>query len=216
MTEEPNSRRPIETRNATWAKRSASWLARKNVSPNFISILSIFFSLASLVVFCIDFEIGKAGYWHVVLMIAAICGIQGRLIMNLLDGMVAVEHNKKSAVGGLFNEVPDRISDTLTLIGVGYFVKDMPYGMDLAYLAIILSVTTAYIRTLGASLNTGHFFIGPMAKQHRMALICIGCIFAIFYNPVFYYLLMLMNVGLFVTCYRRLAKIVVSLKNANP
>ena len=127
--------------------------------------------------------------------------------MNLLDGMVAIEHDKKSLVGGLFNEVPDRVSDTLTLLGVGFLVKDMPYGMDLTYIAIFLAITTAYIRTLGASLNCGHHFLGPMAKQHRMALLSGGCIVAIWYPPVFFYILIIMNTGLLITCYRRLAKV---------
>ncbi|MBA4058623.1 MAG: CDP-alcohol phosphatidyltransferase family protein, partial [Marivirga sp.] len=147
------------------------------------------------------------GNYHVLFMILGIIGIQGRLVMNLLDGMVAVEHNKKSPVGGLFNEVPDRVSDTFTLLGVGFLVKDMLYGMDLAYIAIFLAVSTAYIRTLGASLNCGHHFLGPMAKQHRMALLSIGCVIAIWYQPIFYYLLIVMNIGLLITCYRRLAKV---------
>lgn len=151
---------------------------------------------------------------HALYMLLAIVGIQGRLIMNLLDGMVAVEHDKKSVVGGLFNEVPDRVSDTLTIFGVGLLVKNLPRGLDLAYLAIILSVTTAYIRTLGASLNCGHTFIGPMAKQQRMALICAACVIAIWYVPVFYYMLILMNAGLLITCYRRLSKITFCLRNA--
>jgi hypothetical protein len=74
----------------------------------------------------------------------------------------------------------------------------------------------AYIRTLGASLNCGHHFLGPMAKQHRMALVCAGCVVAIFYIDIFYYLLIAINIGLVITCYRRLSKIVSCLKNANP
>jgi phosphatidylglycerophosphate synthase len=204
MDVESSSRRPIASRDSGWARRTAAWLAAKNVSPNFISILSIVFAGVSLLAFFLAYRAGQPDIW---MMLLAIVGIQGRLIMNLLDGMVAVEHNKKSAVGGIFNEVPDRVSDTLTLFGVGLMAKTMPYGMDLAYLAIALSIATAYIRTLGASLGCGHHFLGPMAKQHRMALISAGCIIAIFYAPVFYYLLILMNVGLVITCYRRLAKV---------
>lgn len=220
--ENPDSRRPIETRNANWAQNTASWLASNHITPNVISIWSIVFSAISLVAFWFDYNCidccgpNRCTGMHVMLMILAIVGIQGRLIMNLLDGMVAVEHNKKSIVGGLFNEVPDRISDTLTLFGVGLLAKHMPYGMDLAYLAIFLSVMTAYIRTLGASLGCGHFFSGPMAKQHRMALVCAGCLVGIFYTGIFYYLLILMNIGLVATCVNRLSKIVRQLKhNAN-
>jgi phosphatidylglycerophosphate synthase len=214
MDVESSSRRPIASRDSGWARRTAAWLAAKNVTPNFISILSIVFAGVSLLAFFLAYCVGRPGIWT---MLLAIVGIQGRLIMNLLDGMVAVEHNKKSAVGGIFNEVPDRVSDTLTLFGVGLMAKTMPYGMDLAYLAIALSIATAYIRTLGASLNCGHHFLGPMAKQHRMALISAGCIIAIFYAPIFYYLLILMNVGLVITCYRRLAKVYsLLLTNAKP
>lgn len=212
MDVESSSRRPIASRDSGWARRTAAWMAAKNVSPNFISILSIVFAGVSLLAFFLAYRAGQPDIW---MMLLAIVGIQGRLIMNLLDGMVAVEHNKKSAVGGIFNEVPDRVSDTLTLFGVGLMAKTMPYGMDLAYLAIALSIATAYIRTLGASLSCGHHFLGPMAKQHRMALISAGCIMAIFYAPIFYYLLILMNVGLVITCYRRLAK-VYSLLLTNP
>jgi phosphatidylglycerophosphate synthase len=212
MDVESSSRRPIASRDSGWARHTAAWLAAKNVSPNFISILSIVFAGVSLLAFFLAYRAGHPG---IGMMLLAIVGIQGRLIMNLLDGMVAVEHNKKSAVGGIFNEVPDRVSDTLTLFGVGLMAKTMPYGMDLVYLAIALSIATAYIRTLGASLGCGHHFLGPMAKQHRMALISVGCIMAIFYAPVFYYLLILMNVGLVITCYRRLAR-VYSLLLTNP
>ncbi|MES1181447.1 MAG: CDP-alcohol phosphatidyltransferase family protein [Flavobacterium sp.] len=204
------NRRPIASRNSGWARNTALFLSRNNVSPNLISILSIVFSLLAFLAFYVAYatEINIAA-----LMIIAIIGIQGRLIMNLLDGMVAIEHDRKSAVGGLYNEVPDRISDTVTLLGIGLLIKHMPYGMDLAYIAIILSITTAYIRALGASLNCGHYFLGPMAKQHRMALICVGCIIGIWYVPVFYYILMLMNVGLLITCSRRMLKIVSCLQN---
>ena len=145
-------------------------------------------------------------------MILSVIGIEGRLIMNLFDGMVAVEHNKKSAVGGLYNEVPDRVADTFIIIGAGLLTKGFPYGMDLAYIATILAVVTAYIRTLGASLNCGHHFLGPMAKQHRMALLAGSCIVAIWYPPVFYYSMIVMNIGLIITCYRRLSKVAGLLK----
>ncbi|HEU5291539.1 MAG TPA: CDP-alcohol phosphatidyltransferase family protein [Cyclobacteriaceae bacterium] len=210
MVEKSESRRPIASRDSGWAKKSAAWLATKKVSPNVISVVSILFAAISLLAFYMACQTTSNVALY---MILAVVGIQGRLIMNLLDGMVAVEHNQKSSVGGLFNEVPDRISDTLTILGVGLMAKSLPSGMDLAWLAIALSIATAYIRALGASLNCGHHFLGPMAKQHRMALICLGCIVAIWYQPVFYYLLMVMNVGLVITCYRRLAKIYFLLKN---
>jgi phosphatidylglycerophosphate synthase len=207
---ESESRRPIASRESGWAKVTAAYLAKHGVSPNFISVLSIVFAFVSLVAFYFWSSTDKGEIFY---MLLVIFGIQGRLIMNLLDGMVAVEHDRKSVVGGIFNEVPDRISDTLTLFGVGLMVRTMPYAMDLTYLAIALSIATAYIRTLGASLGCGHHFLGPMAKQHRMALITFACVIGIWYRPVFYYVLIVMNLGLAITCYRRLAKVYTVLKN---
>lgn len=212
MKDQSKSRRPIASRDTTWAKKAASWLAKNNISPNFISILSIVFSLLALLAF---YLVSTSSFNIILLMVIAIIGIQGRLVMNLLDGMVAVEYDKKSPSGGLFNEVPDRISDSFIILGVGLCAKQFAYGMDLAYLAIILSITTAYIRCLGASLNGEHYFSGPMAKQHRMALISVGCVVGIAYPPIFYYLLIAMNIGLLITCFRRLSKISNSLKNLN-
>lgn len=209
MNQTSDGRRPIASRESGWAKASARWLAKRNVSPNFISVLSIVFSIVAFVAFYFD---AAATGNHTVLMILAIVGIEGRLIMNLFDGMVAVEHNKKSSVGGLYNEVPDRVGDAFIILGAGLLAKEQPYGMDLAYIATILAVVTAYIRTLGASLNCGHHFLGPMAKQHRMALLAISCIIGIWYSPVFYYALIVMNIGLLVTCYRRLSKVATLLK----
>ena len=214
MTQPSTGRRPIASRDSGWAKSAAAMLARNGVTPNFISILSIVFAALSLLAFYLD---ARTGHLHILWMALAIVGVQGRLVMNLFDGMVAVEHNRKSPVGGIFNEVPDRVSDTLTLFGLIFLVRSMPYGSDMVYLAIALSITTAYIRTLGASLNVGHHFLGPMAKQHRMALVTAGCIVYIVYPPVFYYVLILMNIGLLITCYRRLARVYNLLQSsANP
>jgi phosphatidylglycerophosphate synthase len=94
-----DNRRAVSSRDTKFAKRAALWLANKNISPNSISILSIVFSLISLLAFYLDCynQIN-----HLSAMIIAIIGIQGRLVMNLLDGMVAIEYNKKSLVGGLY------------------------------------------------------------------------------------------------------------------
>ena len=205
-----DNRREVTSRDTKCANRAALWLANMNISPNTISVLSIVFSVLTLISFYLD----SVNYLnHLIAMVLAVVGVQGRLIMNLLDGMVAIEYNKKSLVGGLYNEVPDRISDTLIIFGTGLLVAKYKFGMDLAYFAIILSAFTAYIRTLGASLNSPHFFSGPMAKQHRMALITISCVIGIWYLPIFYFALIIMNVGLLITCARRLYKISVFLNS---
>lgn len=160
-------RRPIRSRDARWAQTIASWLARHGVTPNQISLTSIVVS-----------GIGAAGLlffsqpWN---MIICVCGVQLRLLCNLLDGMVAVEHGKQTPFGVLYNELPDRISDSGLLIALGY-ASGLPW---LGWLGALLAALTAYIRVFGAALGFAQDFRGPMAKQHRMALLTAGCLLSI-------------------------------------
>ena len=129
-----------------------------------------------------------------------------RLLCNLFDGMVAVEHNKVSSVGEIYNDVPDRVADLLIIVGVGYAVRDFPYAIEAAWLGACLAIFTAYIRVLGKSLGTDSCFVGPMAKPHRMALLTI-CSFLEMgnyeYSPL-YIALIVLNFGTVITIFRRL------------
>jgi phosphatidylglycerophosphate synthase len=106
--------------------------------------------------------------------------IQLRLLCNLLDGMVAIEGGLKTKAGELFNDVPDRISDPLILVGAGYGVAWGVWGVSLGWLAAVLAIMTAYVRVLGVSAGSPQYYLGPMAKQHRMAILTLACIAGMF------------------------------------
>jgi phosphatidylglycerophosphate synthase len=97
------------------------------------------------------------------------------LLCNLLDGIVAVENGKQTALGVVYNELPDRVSDSLLLIALGY-ASEIPW---LGWLAALLAALTAYVRVFGGALGFEQNFRGPMAKQHRMALLTAGCLISI-------------------------------------
>src|SRR5262249_47264128 len=107
--------------------------------------------------------------------LAAALFIQLRLLANMLDGMVAIASGKISAVGELYNDIPDRISDAATLIGAGY-----AWGGDpaLGYIAACCALFTAYVRIMGKAAGTPQHFRGPMAKQQRMFLMTLLAILA--------------------------------------
>jgi phosphatidylglycerophosphate synthase len=107
------------------------------------------------------------------LMGAAAC-VQLRLLCNLLDGMVAVEHGLGGPFGPIWNELPDRIADALFLVGAGYASG---YAW-LGWLCAVLAVLTAYVRELGRGLDQPADFSGPMAKPHRMAALTLTCLIA--------------------------------------
>lgn len=153
-----DNRRPIKTRSAGWAKHITDLLVKKDISPNQISVASIAFALAGAVALNIDN--GLIG------SILCAIGIQLRLLCNLFDGMVAIEGGKKSDIGSLYNEFPDRIADSLLIVALGYAIGHA----DLGWFAALAAALTAYVRVFGGSIGLKQSFIGPMAKQHRMAV----------------------------------------------
>lgn len=102
-------------------------------------------------------------------MLNAMC-IQLRLLCNMLDGMVAIEVGKKSKVGVLYNEIPDRVADSLFIVALGYTIAMLWLG----WLGALLAAKTAYIRVLGGANGLAQNFAGPMNKLHRMFVMTLG------------------------------------------
>ncbi|MDB6006829.1 MAG: hypothetical protein JWR15_3816 [Prosthecobacter sp.] len=157
----------------------AGWLARSGVTPNSISVLSAVFAAGAMACFMVAGDQSSTGGILSAWLGALVC-IQLRLVCNLMDGMVAVEGGKGSPVGAIFNDAPDRVADVLIMVGAGYSGAGDPgvvklfHVIPLGWCCAVTAVWTAYIRVLGASLTGKHDFRGPMAKQHRMAVLCGG------------------------------------------
>ncbi len=213
------NRRPIKTRDTSWAAAIAGWLARKRIKPNWISMASVGWAfLAGLAFVSVPHVTGKMA--KIALLGAAAACIQLRLLCNLFDGMVAVEGGFQTPSGEVFNDVPDRIADPLILIGAGYSLGCSGWSPVLGWTAGLLSVLTAYVRVLGVGLGVQGLFIGPMAKQHRMAVVTLAALLSIveiaagFRQRVLLVALAVIVVGCIATVGRRLRRIVRDLENA--
>jgi phosphatidylglycerophosphate synthase len=197
-------RRPLQSRDARWAKAAASRLASRRVPPNVISIGSVVFAAIAAAALIASKLCGTDTPVRVALLILAAISIQLRLICNLLDGMVAVEGKLGSKSGEIYNDLPDRIADPLILIAAGYAT---PYPA-LGWCAGLLAVFTAYVRLLGGSTGAGQDFRGPMAKPQRMAVMTMACLGEIFIREyVFIAALALIILGCIATIARRTANI---------
>ncbi|MDR3403354.1 MAG: CDP-alcohol phosphatidyltransferase family protein [Chthoniobacter sp.] len=212
MPIETSGRRPLKTRDWPFFKNLAARLARSGATPNGISFLSIVFGcLAGVSLAATAHVEGWAvrACW----LGAAVC-IQLRLIANLLDGMVAVEGRKGGPVGDLWNEAPDRVSDAAIFIGAGYAAGSWPL---LGYGAALVAVFVAYIRALGASVGVGQIFLGPGAKQQRMAVMTLAAVVtAVFPHGPFAKsdpcgLIVIITLGI-ITAWRRLTRIAALLR----
>jgi phosphatidylglycerophosphate synthase len=210
-------RRPIATRDRKWAQKTTAWLASRNVSPDAISIAG----MCACIVGGIALGMTSIVDYRILWLIAAL-GAQLRLTANMLDGMVAIASSRTSKAGELYNEVPDRLSDAAVFIGAGYAWGG---NVTLGYIATILAIFTAYVRAAGKIAGAPNEFCGPMAKQHRMLVITLICVYAAI-TPRSWQIIMFKNsqiglmtlglvvivLGCVITVIRRLGRIAHSLK----
>jgi phosphatidylglycerophosphate synthase len=172
-----DNRRPIKSREARWANWLAKRLADGDLRPDLISGVSVAFALlgAALLLAAGMTEIAAL---RAVLLLGAAAMIQLRLICNLLDGMVAMEHGRSSPAGAIWNELPDRFSDVALLAAAGYCAGGggVMFAVEIGWICACLALLTAYLRELGRGLGFDADFSGPMAKPQRMAALTIGCV----------------------------------------
>lgn len=222
-TQDHGPRRELKSRNTGWARIAARWACASGLSPNAISVLSILFAAGSMTCFLYvpdcTCTTGSALLWF-----GAAAGIQLRLLCNLMDGMVAVEGGKATATGPIYNEVPDRVADVMILVGAGYSTRMDPGviklldTLPLGWSCAIMAMATAYVRLLQGTLTGQQSFMGPMAKQHRMAVLTLGCFVALGESlagrePVaVYWALLVILIGACWTFIRRLMLISTTLK----
>lgn len=204
-----DSRRPIAARASGWAASLSAVLTRSSITPNQISVISIFFAAVGAAVL-----VWVLSPWG--LLLCAVC-VQLRLVCNLLDGMVAIEGGQGTATGVIYNEFIDRIADSLLIVALGYAALH-PW---LGWLGALLAVSTAYVRVFGGSLGQVQAFHGPMAKQQRMAVLTAACVVGaaeMYWNGTRYALLvasMVIAAGSLLTCITRTRTIAAQLRQTN-
>lgn len=165
-------RRPVPGRENSIPKMVVRLLIRLKVTPNAISITSTVFALCAALCLRATSQtdsITARYYW-----IGAAVLILLRLFCNLLDGMVAIASSQFSAYGDILNEVPDRLSDVVILIGAGFTSASSTH---LGYIAAVMAVLVAYMRSFGNSLGISGLFLGPMSKQQRMTVLVLASLY---------------------------------------
>lgn len=191
------NRRPIFARKYDISKKMAQWLSLKKITPNQVSLTSVLFSL---IAFCLMIGCSNGFFLSIIIVALLLC----RLIANMMDGMVAIEYNKKSFDGALYNEIPDRVSDILTFIGMG-FLSLSNLGLILGGLAASTSVLTACIRFFGGSLGFPQVYAGYGDKSKRIFVACLFLVLSGIFSNDFIVIGLLVITGLSIeTCITRI------------
>jgi phosphatidylglycerophosphate synthase len=163
-------RRPLATRSLGVSQTLARRIAATGITPNVISVAGMAAGVLAGVALAGTAQFPNQARW---LWLAGAALVQLRLLANMFDGMVALETGNTSAVGELFNEVPDRVSDAATLIGLGYAAGSHPAA---GFAAACVALFVAYLRAMGKATGAGQQFCGPMAKPQRMFFVTMAAL----------------------------------------
>ncbi|MCX7888579.1 MAG: CDP-alcohol phosphatidyltransferase family protein [Rhodobacteraceae bacterium] len=207
MTGGPGNRRPLASRDAAWARRTARWLSAGRVTPNAISTAGVLVAAAGGLALALSAYAG--GWMRAALLLAAAAACQLRLACNLLDGMVAIEGGRAAPDGPFWNEAPDRLSDIMLLVGAGHAAGQPALGWAAAAFAVL----TAYVRELGRGEGFSPDFSGPMAKQHRMAVLTGGAVLGAVLPAILSLALWAIALGAAATALRRSWRLVRALRS---
>ena len=207
------NRRPLKSRGTAWAAVAARAALASGISADGVSIVGIVISLIGAAVLVT----GIGAPWH---FLSGAVAVQLRLLCNMLDGMVAVEGGRKSVYGPIYNELPDRIEDSVLLIAAGFAAYSV-IGFELGLVAALLAAICAYVRLLGGTLGQPQDFCGPQAKPHRMFVLTLGLLAAFIAGlagyrpgPWLYIAIALICIGTLVTIVRRTVRIARRLREA--
>ena len=88
----------------------------------------------------------------------------GRMALNAIDGMLAREQNRKTALGCILNELGDVLSDVLLYLP---FALITGVSAPLIVGIVILAIALEMVGVLGYEIDHKRHYEGPMGKSDR-------------------------------------------------
>ena len=178
-------------------------LKRIGVSPNHITVFTIFFSL--LIGYILFLGIYNS-FWFIVVAL----GLLIRMMLNALDGMMANQFNLQSKLGEILNEIGDVISDIAIYFPFLYFEA---IKSEYVILFIFLSIINEFCGVLAKLISGSRRYDGPMGKSDRAFLVGIICIVLFFTDSILIYLNYVFIIAIFLILISSYFRITKALKN---
>ena len=181
-------------------------LRRFGISPNSITIFSIFFSFGISYFFWNVSD--NSSYFLIVAF-----GLLLRMMLNALDGMMARIYNLQSKLGEILNEVGDIISDVAIYFPLILFEF---LEIEIAIIFILLSIINEFCGVIAKVISGERRYDGPMGKSDRSFLIGVICIVYYFTNgldPYMNYIIGGSSILMIFSSYIRLIKSIKNGKN---
>jgi CDP-diacylglycerol---glycerol-3-phosphate 3-phosphatidyltransferase len=181
-------------------------LARAGVTANQVTLFAMLISLAT----------GAAIFrWHsqrALLLLPLILFL--RMALNAIDGMLAREHNQKTSLGAILNELGDVLSDSALYLPLAVVPGFHP---PLVVLLVLCAVFTEMTGVIAVQIGASRRYDGPMGKSDRAFIFgALGLLLALKLPivPVVPYVLWIMIALLLLTIANRARKALAELRGS--
>jgi CDP-diacylglycerol--glycerol-3-phosphate 3-phosphatidyltransferase len=131
-------------------------LARVGISANQITLAAMAGSLATGVVIFLLRSKSSLLLLPIVLLV--------RMALNAIDGMLAREHNQKTALGAILNELGDVFSDSALYLPLAVIPG---FSAPVVVLIVLCSGLTEMTGVVGVQIGASRRYDGPMGKSDR-------------------------------------------------
>lgn len=140
------------------------WLAGRGVTANMVTLAALALSFAAAAYMALTTDVVAA-----LILLPVVLFI--RMALNAIDGMLAREHNHKSRLGAILNEIADVLSDVALYLALVPVLAD--YGAAAAPIVLftIGAVVTEFAGVLSQALGSGRRYDGPMGKSDRAVVV---------------------------------------------
>lgn len=132
-------------------------LVRLGVTANMVTVSALLLSLA--VGGTIAMQAGDR--WPLLLLPVTLLV---RMALNAIDGMMAREHDQKSPLGAILNELGDVISDAALYLPLGLVPGVQPW---LVVPVVVLAVVSEMTGVVAIQIGAERRYDGPMGKSDR-------------------------------------------------
>lgn len=141
------------------------WLDRipgvRRLSPNAVSISSLVPSVVAAAALW-------AGWWPLVIL-----GIAGRMVLTVMDGLIAEAYGKKTRIGPYINRLPQEIGDAMLFVALLAWADPAWVALLLAS-AWLVNIVAVLPAVAGGSPQPA----GPAGQPDRIAIVLVAAIVA--------------------------------------
>lgn len=161
-------------------------LARIGVSPNQVTIFAIGLSMVTGILLALF-------YHHTLILLLFPIVMFIRMALNAIDGMLAKEHDMKTPLGNILNELGDVISDACLFLP---FALLPGFSATLIIAIVICSIISEMTGILGTVIGASRRYDGPMGKSDRAFIFGVLAIAVLFGFPYTLWITIILSVTL--------------------